>query len=94
VFDFVLINIIILEGSIFTFEKFTSKGLHRSSETVKSNRLALTISRFGRLLRPLRLIRAPEMRDTLDSLIRSVPSLCNALAMNLMCLYVFAILGI
>ena len=93
VFDFFLINVILVESLLYFIENMDDT-YHRSKETVKSNRLALTIARFGRLLRPLRLIRAPEMRDTLDSLIKSMPSLCNALLMNLMCLYVYSILGI
>ena len=59
----------------------------------KMKYLATTL-KVLRVIRPLRLMRAPEMRNTIESLIKSIPQLFNALLLNVIILYVFSILGV
>lgn len=54
-----------------------------------------TVARLARLLRALRVVSAlPEMRLIVATMLRSIPSLANVVALLGIILYVYAVLGV
>ena len=53
-----------------------------------------TVIKQLKALRPLRMLRSAHLKDTLESMLISLPSLNNAIFIDLILLYVFGILGV
>jgi len=53
-----------------------------------------TVFKQLKALRPLKMLKAAQLKDTLESMVISLPSLKNAIFIDLILLYVFGILGV
>jgi len=93
VFDFVIVLFVIL--SFIAETLWLSRKTESKTIVMVSNiRYVTSLAKVFRALRPLRLVRAREMRDTVESLIDAIPSVAQAMMLNLVVLYVFSILGV
>jgi hypothetical protein len=79
--------------TMLIIENYTSLGRDLSGDSSRIKQFTAAAKGL-KMLRPLRLARTPALRDTLGSLISSLPNLIAAWLINVLFLYVFGILGV
>jgi len=85
-----VVTIIISTG----FDLFEGADGTNDTEFVAKLRVAAEILKIFKALRPLRLLRLPMLRSTLDSIVYALPALKSAIIIDFLLLYVFGILGV
>jgi hypothetical protein len=90
VFDFFLV---IAMTTMLIIENYTQIGSNLAGDGQRIKQFTAAAKGL-KMLRPLRLARTPALRDTLGSLVSSIPNLLAAWIINILFIYVFAILGV
>jgi hypothetical protein len=91
VFDFFIVVTIILSTGFEVI--FRGDEANDSENMAMIRRVAYTLGLF-KALRPLKFLKLPILKDTLESIVFALPPLRNALGINFLLLYIFGILGV
>ena len=87
VFDFILVLSIFVS---FVVELFH---LHDNNKLLGKVRYMVSLAKLFRELRPLRLVKVHQIRDTVESLFHALPSIGNVIILNFIAIYIFSIFG-